>query len=77
MINVFIIMGKEWNRARVVADLKDEGYNHNFYIGDIRKPNEFQKHMDIADEVWYFGNCEDNIMLMYAKRNGFDCWEMG
>lgn len=70
-------MGKTWNRNRVVESLQGEGYNHNFYIGDVRKPNEFQKHMKIADEVWCFGNCENNIMKMYADRNGFDCWQMG
>lgn len=76
-MNVFVILGKTWNKNRLVEDLKGEGYEHNFYVGDINKPNEFQKHMAIADEVWYFGNCEGNIMLMYAERNGFDCWEMG
>lgn len=76
-MNVFIIMGKEWNRNRVVADLQGEGYKHNFYIGDQNKPNEFQKHMKIADEVWCFSDCSDNIMYLYAKKHNMDLWQMG
>lgn len=77
MSNIFIIMGREWNKNRVVADLKDEGYPHRFFIGDIKKPNQFQRHMKIADEVWCFGDCSDNIMKLYAERNGYDLWQMG
>lgn len=75
--NVFIIPGKCWNRNRVVESLKGEGYKHNFYIGDLKKPNEFQKHMELADEVWTMGECSDNLMYKYAKEHNLDIWTMG
>lgn len=76
--NVFIIVGNGWNVEKVISELQDEGYNHNFFIG---KPYEYEvqiKNIDFAKEVWLFGNVDlDNEVLEYAKSKGKDLWQMG
>lgn len=77
LINVFIIVGRGWTREKVERELIEEGYSHNFSFGDGRDEDLLFKLMEIANEIWCFGDCVGYNTLKYARSKGMDIWKMG
>lgn len=75
--NIFIIMGRGWNKKQIVKELKEEGYKHNFFFGQGQDFGILEKNILLADECWCFGNCDGYDMFEYAKRKNLDIWRMG
>lgn len=70
-------MGHGWNKDRIVKEIKDEGYEHNFFFGQGQEYDFLTSKVDFADEVWCFGDCVGYEMYDYAKSTGCDLWVMG
>ena len=75
--NVFVIIGNGFKKIDVIREIKDEGYNHNFYFADSDNFSEMIKQLNISDETWCFGDCDGLAIYKYADRNGIDFWRMG
>ena len=75
--NVFIIIGRKWNKDKIVKELKDEGYKHNFFFGQGQEFGILEKNILLCDEVWCFGDAEQYEMYEYAKKIAKDIWQMG
>lgn len=75
--NVFVIIGKEWTKDKVIDEIVAENYKHNFLFGVNHTHELLIKEMDLAEEIWIFGDCEDDELYIHAKKSGFDIWEMG
>jgi len=68
----------ELTKEQVVADLKSEGYTHNFlFINPITLSGTLDRHLKTIDEVWLFKDCSKMWQYEYFKSNGKDIWVMG
>lgn len=79
--NVYVIMNtNKFTKERVVAEIQEEGYMHNFLFGNVTQfpvNDEFRiKHIKQADEVWCFGDCSEVHDYKLAKEIGADIWQM-
>lgn len=74
--NVFIVMGRGWNKARIVSEIEVEGYKHNFFFGQGQEFGVLEKNILLANEVWVFGDASGYDMYEYAKTKGLDIWQM-
>lgn len=82
--NVYVIVNtNKFTKERVVAELQEEGYKHNFFFGNVtqfpRNEDGYDiriKHIKQADEVWCFGDCSEVYDYKLAKENGADIWQM-
>lgn len=75
--NVYIIFNsKELTKEQVVRELQEEGYNHNFFFGNIRNMVIAHEYLKQSDEVWCFGKCDDIEDYMRARELGKDIWQM-
>ena len=75
-MNVFCIIGKEFDKEMVIDIIQEEGYKHNFFFNDGYNWDTIKGAIKIADEVWTFGDCKGIREYKYAKENS-DCWIMG
>ncbi len=75
--NVFIIIGKGWNKRKIVDELKMEGYKHNFFFCDGQSFEAAEKNILLTNEVWCFGECDRMYWYQYAKDKGLSIWLMG
>lgn len=76
--NVYIIVGVEFTKERIVADLIAEKYNHNFVFSkDMSSDQERLDHMKLCSEVWLFGTCVHTVDYGLAERLNKDFWRMG
>lgn len=75
--NVFIIIGRGWSKQKIVNELREEGYKHNFFFGQNQDWEILQQRLDYSQEVWYFGYCEEYETYKYARKMGYDLWKMG
>lgn len=76
--NVYVIIDhKEFTKDKVVQELKEEGYKHNFFFGNAPFREDFRNYMYKCDEVWVFGNCNGMEDYNFAKIIGKDLWQMG
>lgn len=76
-LNIYIIIGKGYNKDRVVRELKEEGYPHNFFFGNITDVEYKEVYLETADEVWTFGDCTGIYDYEEAIELGSDLWNMG
>lgn len=78
IINVFIIYNPtEYTKTEITLDLKEEGYLHNFCFSKIGYDRKYlETNLNIADEVWCFGKCDNLLDYSVAKRKGLDIWQM-
>lgn len=74
-IYVIIDLNK-YSKDDVVKDIKEEGYKHDFYFGNVDKNSFSASCLEEADEVWCFGNCEGINDYLMAKMLGKDIWVM-
>lgn len=77
--NIYVMYDcKKWDYEKVVSELVEEGYKHNFYFQNLTgKLSDNRKALAISDEVWIFGDCHLFDDYQYAKDIGADLWEMG
>ena len=75
--NVFVIVGKEWTKEKVVDEIVAEGYKHNFTFNIGQNFTEMVKCLNISNEIWLFGDCDGLEIFKYVERNGFEIWRMG
>lgn len=76
--NIFVIVEKDkFKKQDIVNIITSEGYKHNFFFGaTLDKRNDVDTQMEIADEVWCFGNVEGYFEYEMAKELGKDIWIM-
>ena len=75
--NIYVIIGRKFTKKKIVDEIQSEGYKHNFYFSQGQEMSELIKAMDIASEIWVFGDASEYEDYEYAKRNGKDIWKMG
>lgn len=75
--NVFVIIGRNWTKDKIIKEIVAEGYKHNFFFSDGHNFSELVKKLEISNEVWTFGNVDGLEIYKYVERNGMDCWRMG
>ena len=75
---IYVILDfTKYNREKVVSELKSEKYKHSFFISTDQDIKIKHKCMDLANEVWCFGDCEKMYDYKLAKKKGKDTWQMG
>lgn len=72
-----IIDHNKFTKDEVRADLKEEGYEHYFKYGNGTIGDTTSNDIDVVNEVWYFGNCENSDAYKLAKEKGKELWQMG
>lgn len=86
MINVFIVVGREYHKEGIVDILIEEAYLHNFVFGSNftnDEAEEWEKLMLDCDEIWIFGTTNRNPFDVcrsqhsFALKNNLDIWVMG
>lgn len=77
LINVFIIIGRGYNKQKIVNEIREEGYKHNFFFGQNQDWSDLVNRIHFADEVWHFGECSEYDTYKFAKKIGKDIWRMG
>ena len=78
MSNVYIIFSRSWTLEEIKRELQEEGYTHNFFFGRTAKTYEDKiKAMEIANEVWIFGDVNGIEDFSLAKSMKKDIWVMG
>jgi pentose-5-phosphate-3-epimerase len=76
--NIMIIFNKEqFTKEEIVADLKAEGYKHNFIFANKIDLDYMKDYLKKVDEVWCFGDCEDMWLYEMFSNEGMDIWNMG
>ena len=75
--DVYVIVGKGFDKETIVDEIKKEGYEHNFCFSDSTAFNGMDLPLVISEEVWTFGNCENKDDYKLAKDLGKDIWVMG
>jgi len=75
-VTVFAIIGDGLNIDDIKKDLREENYPHTFTF-DSYYSEPIDPVLVCVDEVWYFGNCENNASYIRAKELGLDIWQMG
>lgn len=72
---VYIIYNhSEFTKAEIQSELENEGYTYKFLFCDGTNIVDYLKY---ADEVWTWGNMEDNPVYVVAKDLNKDIWIMG
>lgn len=73
-----IINEKQYTKAEVILDIKEEGYTHDFCFGNAEEIELAVKkhHIYSCDEVWCFGKCEATEDYRLAKEMGKELWQM-
>jgi len=75
---VYVIFDKNmYSKEDIVKIIKEEGYKHDFYFGNLGQHEFADCYLNEADEVWLFGNCNDIPDYQLAIQIGSDCWRMG
>ena len=75
ILNIFVIVNyNNFSKQDVIAELKAEGYQHNFTFGIPGKKLHLMKQ---CDEVWTFGECVSLPDYQMAQELGKDIWKMG
>lgn len=67
----------KFTKEEIVAELKAEGYKHNFIFANKIDLDYAKDYMRKCEEVWCFGDCEEMFMYMMATDEGMDIWTMG
>lgn len=76
--SIYSIIGKEYSKDRCINEIQEEGYAYSFYFkGDCETEDSIKYQMDVADEIWIFGDVEGMFEYEYAIENGMDIWRMG
>lgn len=65
-----------FNKDEVVQEIREEGYNHHFFFANFNDIGTTEKSIKDADEVWVWGDCQDNAYYKLAKKLGADIWQM-
>ena len=72
---IYVIYDDEqFTKEAIKADIRSEGYTHNFLFCDGTMIADYLKY---ADEVWTWGNCTDQTAYYMAVELNKDIWEMG
>ena len=77
MNNVYVIFGRQFSIDEIKQELKEEGYNHNFFFGHRKSYDEKIKGLEVADEVWIFGDVKGYEDYEMALVRNLDIWVMG
>lgn len=77
IMNVYVIIGRGFTKSKIVGEIREEGYKHNFYFSQGQEWEDLVQAMKLASEVWVFGDATEYEDYEYAKRNGKDIWKMG
>lgn len=75
--NVFIIFGEKYTEELVRDELLAEGYPYNFVFATSVKQDVAGFYMHNANEIWVFGDVEDDYNYKLAVELGRDIWRMG
>lgn len=76
--NILVIVDAlRFTKDQIVREIKDEGYKHNFLFANFNDFKEVEKLISSVDEVWTWGNVEDNAFYKMSKKIGADIWTMG
>lgn len=76
-INVYVIFDpKSFTKDDIVKIIEDEGYTHNFFFYR-KKISDPMIHMQVADEIWTFGDVSELSDYKLALELGMDIWKMG
>ena len=75
--NVAIIMGRGWNKQKIVDEIELEGWKHNFFFCQNQEWDFVKAKLDFADECWVFGDASGYDTYNYVKKERFDIiWQM-
>ena len=74
--DIYVIIGNGFTKEKIVEDIRQEGYGHNFYFSADATYNDNNLPLTIAEEVWLFGNCDGKGDYILAKSLGKDLWKM-
>ena len=77
MSNVYVIFGRQFSLDEIKQELKEEGYTHNFFFGHRKSYDEKMKGLEVADEIWTFGDVKGYEDYEMALVKGKDIWIMG
>lgn len=75
-MNVVILIGRKYTKHKIIQDIREEGYKHNFFFAQGQDWELLQKQLDFCQEVWCFGDCTGFDTYEYAKKNNLDIWTM-
>lgn len=64
-----------FDRTNIRDSLLGEGYKDTFIFLDIDNQNWIFD-IEVCDEVWTFGYCEDSVFYKKGKEIGSDFWIM-
>ena len=76
MQNIYVIIGEGYTMDRVIAEIQEEQYSHNFFFGQGKTYAEKEQGMKVADEVWCFNDCRGIEDLKLARTSNKDIWQM-
>lgn len=71
-----IYNANKFKKEDIVKDIKEEGYKHHFFFCD-HSGYANREYLDLADEVWVWGKCDDIPDFILAQALGADIWFMG
>lgn len=75
--NVFILFNEvDFTKEDIVADLKAEGYKHNFIFGFKLSQENLGDYLRKCDECWVFGNCSEMPEYKVSNDLGVEVWQM-
>ena len=77
MNNVYVIFGRQFSIDEIKQELMEEGYSHNFFFGHGKDYDEKMKGLEVADEVWTFGDVKGYEDYEMALVRNLDIWVMG
>ena len=75
--NVVIIIGRKYTKHKIIQEIREEGYKHNFFFAQGQEWDILVKHLDMANEIWVFGDATGFETHTYAKKVNLDIWQMG
>ena len=76
MSNVYVIFSRQFSLDEIKQELMEEGYSHNFFFGHGKTYEEKMKGLELANEVWVFGDVRGYEDYEMALAMGCDIWTM-
>jgi hypothetical protein len=74
---VILYNDSEVTKEQITADLKGEGYTHNFmFANPTTKESTLERHLHTIDEVWLFKDCSHMWQYKFFTDKGCDIWQM-
>ena len=73
---ILIYNKSEYDVGKVRSELEQEGFTDNFMITD-GFDSKVAQYLEVADEVWLFGECKRIPLYERAVEQGCEIWRMG